>query len=75
METTMAVRVHFACPSCENLLGSSLEYAGRCCRCPRCGNELTVPGHGFDQRPLVGGFDDDSLPATVSMHEESTVTA
>lgn len=46
----MPAVVRFTCPSCRVLIKTSLEYAGRAGRCPKCGQHLQVP---FPSPPQV----------------------
>ena len=51
----MRDRISFPCPACHARLKASIEFGGRSCPCPRCGQDVRVP-------PLVA---DEETPALV----------
>jgi len=49
----MAERVSFVCAGCQSRLGASVRFAGRACRCPRCGRPVKIPTPRRVDRPAA----------------------
>jgi hypothetical protein len=47
----MADRMSLVCPGCTSRLSASASFAGRSCRCPRCGHQVVVPELVFTDQP------------------------
>ena len=39
----MPERVSFYCRSCRSRLRASVQFVGRSCACPKCGDQVVVP--------------------------------
>jgi DNA-directed RNA polymerase subunit RPC12/RpoP len=58
----MRNRVSFSCSTCHARLRASLEFVGRACPCPRCGQDVVVPPRAPEEQAPLLVFDDDSSP-------------